>query len=286
MAPALAKGERLVVGPPWPLRPGAVVVVADPRERTRVLVKRLVAPGGGRWAVLGDNGPASTDSRQFGPVPAGFILGRVWWRYWPPGRSARVASAVPPTARGVEDLPLGVVSSQNGREQLRSLLAPALVADLSSIGLAELRARRRACVEAETELSFLRRLAQARLDLLEAERARRRQGEAPESLLERLPQILSGSLHAPGSGRLSGYLAPEVGPELTAEIDRLFPADLLADPTSADEASLERTVEALASYETEVSSLRRQMHERIDTLQAELVRRYRAGEASVEGLLP
>ncbi len=51
-------------------------------------------PGGevnGRWwngpdefFLLGDNPARSTDSRAFGPVPAGRILGRAWLRVWPP----------------------------------------------------------------------------------------------------------------------------------------------------------------------------------------------------------
>ena len=34
--------------------------------------------------LLGDNRQDSEDSRAFGPVPAQLIIGRVWFRYWPP----------------------------------------------------------------------------------------------------------------------------------------------------------------------------------------------------------
>jgi signal peptidase I len=33
--------------------------------------------------VMGDNRHASNDSRSFGPVPYGDIIGRAWVRYWP-----------------------------------------------------------------------------------------------------------------------------------------------------------------------------------------------------------
>lgn len=33
--------------------------------------------------VMGDNRPASNDSRAWGPVPVHSIIGRVWVRYWP-----------------------------------------------------------------------------------------------------------------------------------------------------------------------------------------------------------
>ena len=42
--------------------------------------------GEGEYFVLGDNRPRSTDSRAFGPVDAGLIVGSVWFRYWPPGK--------------------------------------------------------------------------------------------------------------------------------------------------------------------------------------------------------
>jgi signal peptidase I len=37
--------------------------------------------------VLGDNIQESVDSRSFGPVPVGSIIGKAYKRYWPPGRA-------------------------------------------------------------------------------------------------------------------------------------------------------------------------------------------------------
>jgi hypothetical protein len=42
---------------------------------------------------------------------------------------------------------------------------------------------------------------------------------------------------------------------------------------------------ALVEFERDVSADRRDRHARLDALSAELVRRYREGEASVDGLL-
>ena len=41
--------------------------------------------GGDEYFVLGDNPGDSRDSRAFGPVPGERIIGRVWFRIWPPG---------------------------------------------------------------------------------------------------------------------------------------------------------------------------------------------------------
>jgi len=38
------------------------------------------------YFVLGDNRPRSSDSREFGQVPADYVRGRVDVRLWPPGR--------------------------------------------------------------------------------------------------------------------------------------------------------------------------------------------------------
>ena len=94
MSPALLPGDRLVVvarpwSPPrWP-RPGEVVAVRDPREPSRVLIKRVIAVDRPRGTieVAGDAPDTSTDSRQFGPVPRASVVGRAVYRYAPVGRS-------------------------------------------------------------------------------------------------------------------------------------------------------------------------------------------------------
>ena len=40
--------------------------------------------GPDEYLLLGDNRSESPDSRTFGPVNKTLILGRVWFRYWPP----------------------------------------------------------------------------------------------------------------------------------------------------------------------------------------------------------
>lgn len=86
MAPSIPHGAWLVVQ--WPARvlPGDVVLVRDPREPSRTLLKRIfeVTPDG--LDVRGDNREESTDSRHFGPVRPDAVRGRVRFQYWPPRR--------------------------------------------------------------------------------------------------------------------------------------------------------------------------------------------------------
>ena len=71
MAPTYLPGERLTALRRWrPIRTGDVVVVRDPRDGNRWLLKRCVGRVGRRLDLRGDNVAASTDSRDFGLVDA------------------------------------------------------------------------------------------------------------------------------------------------------------------------------------------------------------------------
>ena len=85
MLPDVLPGERVLVNKAayWLRRPlaGDLVVLRDPRDSSRLLLKRLGAPEGDRWHVLGANAEASTDSRTFGPVGRELLVGKVLFRY-------------------------------------------------------------------------------------------------------------------------------------------------------------------------------------------------------------
>ncbi|TME77648.1 MAG: nickel-type superoxide dismutase maturation protease [Chloroflexi bacterium] len=87
MSPRLPSGALIVARPlnlAAPLRVGDVVVARRPDRPELEIIKRIHAidPAGAIFLV-GDNSAASTDSRQFGPVPRDHIVAQVRWRYWP-----------------------------------------------------------------------------------------------------------------------------------------------------------------------------------------------------------
>lgn len=93
MEPALREGDWLLVLPPRRQpRIGEVVVVRDPREPTRLLLKRVAAVRDGEVTVMGDRRDHSTDSRYFGDVAIADVVGRAAFRYKPLARAGRVRS--------------------------------------------------------------------------------------------------------------------------------------------------------------------------------------------------
>jgi signal peptidase I len=69
MAPTYLPGERITALRKWrPVRKGDVVLLRDPRDVNRWLLKRCVERVGRQLDLRGDNVEASADSREFGLV--------------------------------------------------------------------------------------------------------------------------------------------------------------------------------------------------------------------------
>ena len=81
MLPTLVPGQVVMATRRWrPVRVGDVVVVPDPRDHGRLVVKRVARRHGGLLELVGDNPEFSTDSRVFGPVPTSAVQFIVWRR--------------------------------------------------------------------------------------------------------------------------------------------------------------------------------------------------------------
>jgi len=172
---------------------------------------------------------------------------------------------------------------------LQQLLDPGYLGDLRSRSMEQLRAMRSECQSVETGLSLLRRLVQGRLDIVGLELARRAEGGDPAdlpALIARLPEVLSERTTSPGVGRLPQVMAPgELPVELEAELDGIVGAGQMADLPALTDDELHGIAESLGAYERRVSDHRRSLFGCIDAIQAEITRRYREGEASVDALL-
>lgn len=62
----------------------------DPGEFMR---NRQVTLGESEYFVIGDNRPYSSDSRAWGPIDRSMIVGKAFFRYWPPESMGSISSA-------------------------------------------------------------------------------------------------------------------------------------------------------------------------------------------------
>jgi hypothetical protein len=164
------------------------------------------------------------------------------------------------------------------------VLAPGFLDGVADRPLAEVRELRNDAAQEETDLSFLRRLLHARIDLVLAEQRRRTRGSG--GLVEDLAAILAGNpvARASGLGRLQ-VLEPS-----RADAHRRHVEALVADADLSDVGSLSdvKLAEALAAYregDASISRRRREVQAVVDALNAEIAARYRAGTASADDLL-
>jgi hypothetical protein len=156
--------------------------------------------------------------------------------------------------------------------------------DPQSLSLDELRTIRNQLQDEDDVVSYVRRVAQARLDLVRAELTRRDRGEHAENLSSELRIVLSSQLTG-GPPRPPRPVENLGETALSDELDSICSANgfgRLEDLPPSELATLEH---ALTAFERRVSDDRRERFDRLDALSAELVRRYREGEASVDGLL-
>ncbi|MGD2051286.1 MAG: hypothetical protein PVI35_02315 [Acidimicrobiia bacterium] len=168
------------------------------------------------------------------------------------------------------------------------MLDPEFVADVEQVPLDELRARRKLCDELDTELSYYRRLLHGRMDLLAFE-MRRRAGDEDRSIIEALPEILTGS-DADSAQRDAVPKALPIDPPETPHtgrrsVDRVLGDDFLTHLPGIANNELEDIQAALTEMEREVSRQRRGVYEAHELIHAELIRRYRDGLATVDELL-
>ncbi len=159
------------------------------------------------------------------------------------------------------------------------VLEPGYVDDRASCSLEELRSRHSECLEIETEVSYVRRLAQARLDILRAELSRRAAGGSVGDLIAALPQILAdeGPRAPVTESRLPRHLAPSMDIKWNRGLEHLAFDETLATLPTLSDAELESRIEQLSTLERELSERRRSLHRVIEAIELDLASRHKVG---------
>jgi hypothetical protein len=153
-----------------------------------------------------------------------------------------------------------------------------------ALTLEELRSARAELQHEDDVVSYARRVAQARLDLVRAELTHRERGDEPVDLPSELRVVLSQQLTG-GQARPPRPTDDLSDDPLARELDAICTQHGFGRLEELGEGELAELAGALTDYERRVSADRRERFERLDALSAELVRRYRDGEASIDGLL-
>jgi hypothetical protein len=159
---------------------------------------------------------------------------------------------------------------------------------LQELSLEDLRAVRDECREGENEISFERRLCQARIDILTAE-LDRRTGKETGDLLSRLPEIL-GAEEQSGTDSPLPSRAPTFAIPRNADVPRRRVEEIVGETTLArlsqlQPEELKGIIASLDDHERNLSEKRREIHEVMDEIQAEIVRRYTTGQADPSAAL-
>ncbi len=178
-------------------------------------------------------------------------------------------------------------------EQLERRLAdrvadPSYVQGLEERRMDQLQEMRAEVQEVENDISFERRLCQARIDILTAE-LDHRTGRVQGDVMSRLAHILAdedaGGSSGPLPARAPNLSVPRAAERPRRRVEEIVGAQDLARLTKLPEDRIRSSVEALAEHEKNLSARRKQMHEVLDRIQAEIVRRYTTGEEDPSALL-
>src|SRR3954471_1032643 len=174
-----------------------------------------------------------------------------------------------------------------GNRRIDRVLAEDYLAGVSTLPMPEVRVLRKEAEQEETDLSYLRRLLQGRLDILRAELARR-SGDTEGGLVEALPHILADEGTSSSPHGLGRHMAaePSRADSHRRHVEALVADVDLSDLATHDDDSLRRAAEVLEREEHEVSEKRRSVQAVMDACTAEITRRYRDGDADVSDLLP
>lgn len=172
------------------------------------------------------------------------------------------------------------------RRRIDIVLQPDYLEGLTELDFDELRNRRTMASDVEAQVSYYRRLIHGRMDLLNFE-LRRRNGEEERTLLEALPEILASGMILGSEPNLKHIETMPPIPTKTGRrlIDKIMDDGVLIRLPDLAGEEINEALDRLRDVEKQLSDQRQQLHRVIDTLQDEIVGRYRSqqDEAQVNG---
>ena len=158
------------------------------------------------------------------------------------------------------------------------------MSDFSNLDLAGIRAARTAMQAQEDAVSFVRRMAQGRLDIARDEQRRRAENLPRSNTAIDLAEVF-GQEHGGGSARPPRETNIATDHPLVMELEQLCDRVGFGSIRTLDVEGLQRAIEELSAFENARSGERRSLFDQIDALTAELVKRYKDGGANVDALL-
>jgi hypothetical protein len=158
----------------------------------------------------------------------------------------------------------------------RSVVSTVPSEELSGLGLDELRDYRHRLEAEEDRVSYWRRLAHARIDVLEAEAVTGHQLSLPE-----LVRVLGDTGSGQSRRALVRVRAAEPLPDLPA-LTEMWGTEV--DPEDPDEVAA--ALERLRTAEEQLTTYRRALHARLDEATRELILRYRENPRAALSVIP
>src|ERR1700759_1862431 len=173
---------------------------------------------------------------------------------------------------------------QGGRRRLDRVLDPSFLSGVADRSIDEVRGLRDEAAQEETDLSYLRRLLHARIDIVRFEQQRRAEG-GTGSVLDQLPRILADNALGPAAGRgRHQTVEPSRAESHRRHVEALLADTGLSDVATLTDADLTESAEAYSAEEASVSDHRIRVQQVMDACNDEIGRRYKDGSASIDDL--
>jgi hypothetical protein len=159
-------------------------------------------------------------------------------------------------------------------QRIQHLVDPEFSSGLGDRDLDVLRLMRTECSEVEHAVSYTRRLAQGRFEILTAEQTRRSEGGSVQDMIADLPRILGEERGRTTAANARATTADEPAIDIDwGPQGRLIDDDTLANLADLSDDDLAASLTGLSEFEHELSEHRRALHQVIDAIEHEIATR-------------